>query len=275
MAVSRRVNFDRARKAAHRCLGYAWRLYGAAGAVCQPGRSLAALAAYHDTVEGAEELCEQASRFITPELVEELCKISAGDRAREYRLGSVTSATAQGLALKFLAVLWEELQYGRQRPVVNVAGDVSEVEAGFDELERRAEAELHDRGLLETPVMDTKITEDDINALHAQIDREWGSAKAQAMKANSQPGAGAAGGVIAPTNDPNAPKRRGRLSKEESEARRANMLATICQHPSLMRDVPALARMVGVSESTARRWLDEEQQKYLESKAARPEPDEE
>jgi len=31
--------------------------------------------------------------------------------------------------------------------------------------------------------------------------------------------------------------------------------------------------MIGVSESTVRRWLDEEEEKYRQSKAANPDPD--
>ena len=78
-----------------------------------------------------------------------------------------------------------------------------------------------------------------------------------------------------PVESSNETKRRGRLPKAESDAKRADMLATLRQHPSLKDDVGTLAGMVGVGESTVRRWLDEEQQKYLESQAARPEPAEE
>jgi hypothetical protein len=72
------------------------------------------------------------------------------------------------------------------------------------------------------------------------------------------------------------PKRkRGRMVKDESEAKRAQMLATIRQHPTLIDDPVKLAGDVGVSESTARRWLEEEREKYRQSKAANPERDEE
>lgn len=64
--------------------------------------------------------------------------------------------------------------------------------------------------------------------------------------------------------------RRGRMNKADSEAKRAQLLATIRQHRSLIDDPAALASQVGVSESTARRWIEDEQQKYLESKAANP-----
>lgn len=70
-------------------------------------------------------------------------------------------------------------------------------------------------------------------------------------------------------------KRRGRLPKTESDAKRAHMLATLRQHPSLKEDVGKLARMVEIGESTVRRWIEEEEQKYRESKVARPEPAEE
>jgi hypothetical protein len=66
--------------------------------------------------------------------------------------------------------------------------------------------------------------------------------------------------------------RRGRLNKAESEAKRAQMLATLCQHPSLKDDPGKLAAMVGVSSLTVRRWLDDEERKYRESVAANPEP---
>lgn len=68
-------------------------------------------------------------------------------------------------------------------------------------------------------------------------------------------------------------QRRGRLPKEEREAKRASMLATIRQHSSLKDDPAKLAADIGVSESTIRRWLDDEQEAYRNSKAARAEPD--
>ncbi len=88
----------------------------------------------------------------------------------------------------------------------------------------------------------------------------------------------AGGGDTAPSEtalDPNATKRRGRLPKGESAAKRAEMLATLSQHPTLKDDVAKLANMVGVSESTARRWLEEEEERYRQSRAAHPEPPEE
>lgn len=59
-------------------------------------------------------------------------------------------------------------------------------------------------------------------------------------------------------------ERAGRLPKEDSKILRAVMLAKIREHPTLKEDIPALASAVGVSESTIRRWLDEEQQKFNE-----------
>lgn len=63
--------------------------------------------------------------------------------------------------------------------------------------------------------------------------------------------------------------RRGRLTKDESEAKRAQLLATIKEHSSLKDDPTVLARMIGVSESTIRRWIGQEEQAYFESRPAR------
>ncbi len=95
---------------------------------------------------------------------------------------------------------------------------------------------------------------------HSRTDREW----EQVTLADLAAGA-------AEQQQP----RRGRLSKEESDAKRATMLATIRQHPSLKDDPAKLAQDVGVSESTVRRWLDDEERKYRESRPARPVPAEE
>jgi hypothetical protein len=72
-----------------------------------------------------------------------------------------------------------------------------------------------------------------------------------------------------PTATGSRPK-RGRLNKQESEAKRTAMLAMIRQHPSLKDDPEQLAENVGVSESTIRRWLADEEEKYKHSKAASP-----
>lgn len=64
--------------------------------------------------------------------------------------------------------------------------------------------------------------------------------------------------------------RRGRMPKEESKTKQSLMLATIRRHPSMQDDPAKLAGMVGASESTVRRWLFEEEQKYLNSRAANP-----
>jgi hypothetical protein len=105
----------------------------------------------------------------------------------------------------------------------------------------------------------------------------WKSTKTATMPASTQP-----------ANDPTAyrpakefygdapqPTRKGRLPRRDSEAKRATMLAVIRQHPTLKDEPGTLATHVGVSESTVRRWLDDEDQKYRESKAANPEPPEE
>lgn len=83
-----------------------------------------------------------------------------------------------------------------------------------------------------------------------------------------------AGQASKPKNDKPA-RKRGRLSKAESDAKRAYMLAKIRMHATLKDDPAELANIVGVSETTVRRWLDEEEQKYLDSRAANPDPDEE
>ncbi|HEY7090599.1 MAG TPA: hypothetical protein VH518_21045 [Tepidisphaeraceae bacterium] len=57
-------------------------------------------------------------------------------------------------------------------------------------------------------------------------------------------------------------KKKGRLPKVESDALRTALLATLRQHPTLISDIPQLAKMIGVSESTARRWKNAEQDKY-------------
>ena len=79
---------------------------------------------------------------------------------------------------------------------------------------------------------------------------------------------------VTPTGSDEQP-RRGRLSKEESSIRKTQMLLILRQHLSLKDDPATLANMTGVSESTIRRWLDEEEQTYRDSMAANPEPEEE
>jgi hypothetical protein len=63
-------------------------------------------------------------------------------------------------------------------------------------------------------------------------------------------------------------KRRGRLSKADREAAMAALAAALQKHPTLKDDPPALAREAGVSESTARRWVEELDEKYRESAPA-------
>ena len=71
-----------------------------------------------------------------------------------------------------------------------------------------------------------------------------------------------------------AVKLRGRLSRNESGSKRTLLLATIRQHPSLKDDPKQLASIVRVSESTVRRWLKQEENKYAASRVARPDEDE-
>ncbi len=65
-------------------------------------------------------------------------------------------------------------------------------------------------------------------------------------------------------------RRAGRLPRDESEAMRAAMLAKLIKHPSMKDDIPALAREAGVNERTARRWIEEDQKRYEETRAAMP-----
>lgn len=70
-------------------------------------------------------------------------------------------------------------------------------------------------------------------------------------------------------------RRRGRLTKDDGKAKRAHLLATIREHPSLKDDARKLASMIGVSESSARRWIKDEERQYRESRAAQPAEDDE
>jgi len=75
---------------------------------------------------------------------------------------------------------------------------------------------------------------------------------------------------------PDRPTRRGRLRKDESQAKQAAMLAILRKHPSLKDDISELARRVGMPERTVRRWIEKEEKAYLESAACQPpEPPEE
>ena len=97
----------------------------------------------------------------------------------------------------------------------------------------------------------------------------------QTVEGESPPGEIQAAPDETTADGPQAGKRRGRLPKAESDAKRADLLATLRKHPSLKDDVGKLAGTVGVGESTVRRWLDEEERNYKASKAASPEPAEE
>lgn len=61
--------------------------------------------------------------------------------------------------------------------------------------------------------------------------------------------------------------RKGRLEKDDAKARRANMMALLQQHPSLKDDSAELARQVGVSARTIRRWLDELERRFQDSQS--------
>lgn len=81
----------------------------------------------------------------------------------------------------------------------------------------------------------------------------------------------AATGFIATPEEPKAekPPRRGRLTNEESDAKRTAMLAMIRQHPSLKDDCDLLAGKIGVAAQTVRRWISEEEDKFLKTRAGR------
>ncbi len=57
----------------------------------------------------------------------------------------------------------------------------------------------------------------------------------------------------------------GRLNKQESEARKAELLAKCSAHPTLMNDFQALAESVGVSKDTCRRWLAKFKDKHAQN----------
>ena len=58
--------------------------------------------------------------------------------------------------------------------------------------------------------------------------------------------------------------RRGRLPKAESELRETSMLAQLREHPTMASDPARLGRLSNVSESTARRLIDSEREKFNE-----------
>lgn len=59
-------------------------------------------------------------------------------------------------------------------------------------------------------------------------------------------------------------KRRGRMTKEESDTKRLNMLEQISANPTLQNDEKTLAKLVGASERTIRRWLAAGREKHRE-----------
>lgn len=78
---------------------------------------------------------------------------------------------------------------------------------------------------------------------------------------------------VAP-RDAGATKRQGRLPKEESAIRRTRFLAELREHPTMKDDPAKLAAIVGISDSTARRWLKAEKRKFLEFQRRQPEESE-
>lgn len=56
--------------------------------------------------------------------------------------------------------------------------------------------------------------------------------------------------------------RRGRLPKAESDAKRTRLMAELVNHPTLIDDPASAAALVAVSESQARRWIDQFRQQY-------------
>jgi hypothetical protein len=60
------------------------------------------------------------------------------------------------------------------------------------------------------------------------------------------------------------------LSKVDSDAMRTQLLAIVRQHPTKKDDIAGLAKEVGASESTIRRWLSDEAAKYRDSRVMEP-----
>ena len=112
-------------------------------------------------------------------------------------------------------------------------------------------------------------------SLEDAIDKSMAGVRTAQGQGPPSPQVGTQAGGQVDAERPTGKRRAGRLSKEDGEAKQAYMLALIRQHPTLKDDPGELARLVGVSESTIRRWLEDEEQKYRESKAANPEPAEE
>jgi hypothetical protein len=73
--------------------------------------------------------------------------------------------------------------------------------------------------------------------------------------------------------EPRIQGRKGRLPKQESAVLQARFLAELREHPTMVDDPAKIAAMVGVSESTARRWIDEFRAEHNRRK--QPEDDEE
>ena len=67
-------------------------------------------------------------------------------------------------------------------------------------------------------------------------------------------------------------KRKGRMPDPERRQKKQELFDLLEQHPTL-RDAPQLvATLIGVSESTVRRWIEKCHQKYVKSSVARAAP---
>ncbi|HUO07056.1 MAG TPA: hypothetical protein VM008_01895 [Phycisphaerae bacterium] len=62
----------------------------------------------------------------------------------------------------------------------------------------------------------------------------------------------------------NTTKRRGRMPKVDSEARKATLIAILVKHPSMKDDITALARKVCADPKTVKSWIDENENHYRE-----------
>ncbi len=68
--------------------------------------------------------------------------------------------------------------------------------------------------------------------------------------------------------------RRGRLPKAESKLLKTLFLAKLREHQSLIDDPATLAGIVGISESTCRRWTEEFREQYIAFSKGSTDPDE-
>lgn len=76
--------------------------------------------------------------------------------------------------------------------------------------------------------------------------------------------------AVGPESTGSESKKHGRLKSEQSESMRAQMLGLLRQYPAMKDSPRKLAGEIGVSRSTASRWLNALEREYLESRPARP-----